>query len=402
MAPGELALAGLLEAAHLRDPVGIAGMLVEHAAPIGVRGGTVYLADLRQETLVPLPDERSSDREPLRIDATLAGLAYRVCKVFDTDLENGERQVWLPLLDGAERLGVLELVVGRWDETTLRRCRALASLMALLVVAKRVYSDTYAQVRRQEPMALSAEMEWALMPPLTLATEDVVVSGVLEPAYDVGGDAFDYALTGDTLNAATFDAVGHDLQSGLTASVGMAACRKARRDGADLAGIAGFIDEAIAEQFDNRYLTGLLCHLHVPNGTFHWINCGHPAPLLIRAGRVVKVLDRTPRVPLGLGAVLDLGPHVSAQHEEHLQPGDRILIYTDGVIEARSPEGDFFGLQRLADFVIRHTGEHMPAPEALRRLVRGILEHQEGRLSDDATIVLIEWAPPDRGRNLLP
>ena len=84
---------------------------------------------------------------------------------------------------------------------------------------------------------------------------------------------------------------------------------------------------------------------------------------------------------------------------EHLEPGDCVLLYTDGVTEARSPDGEFFGEQRLADLIVRHMAAGLPAPETMRRLVRALLEHQQGRLNDDASLVLISWTgAADPGR----
>ena len=78
---------------------------------------------------------------------------------------------------------------------------------------------------------------------------------------------------------------------------------------------------------------------------------------------------------------------------ERLEPGDRMLLYTDGVTEGRAADGSRFGVDRLSDFVIRHSHSGTPAPEMLRRLNWTITEFQHGQLSDDATIVLIEWMP---------
>lgn len=238
-------------------------------------------------------------------------------------------------------------------------------------------------------MNLAAEMEWAFLPPLTFATERVVVSAVLEPAYRLGGDAFDYSLTGDTLHLAVFDGMGHDLASGLLASVAMAACRNARRAGLDLPGATAFVDSAVAGEFgEERFLTGITAELDLATGRLRWINCGHPPPLLIREGKVVKTLDHPPRLPLGLG-----DGSAPPLWEEHLQRGDRLLLYTDGVVEARVGDGELFGVERLSDFVIRHVASGVAAPEVLRRLMHAILAHQENELDDDATVMLVEWSP---------
>ena len=82
---------------------------------------------------------------------------------------------------------------------------------------------------------------------------------------------------------------------------------------------------------------------------------------------------------------------VPAVGVEQLEPGDRVLFYTDGVIEARSPNGEFFGADRLTDLVTGQFAGGLPAPETMRRVVRTLLEHQQGQLSDDASLLLLEW-----------
>ena len=150
--------------------------------------------------------------------------------------------MWVPLVDGTERLGVLSLLVSDAGEAMLAVYRALASLAALIIVAKGGYSDTYAYTRRSAKMALQAELIWALLPPQTFATDRVLVTAALEPAYQAGGDAFDYALLGDHLHVSIFDALGHDLAAGLLASVGMASCRSTRRAGGTLPDIVARAD----------------------------------------------------------------------------------------------------------------------------------------------------------------
>ena len=81
-------------------------------------------------------------------------------------------------------------------------------------------------------------------------------------------------------------------------------------------------------------------------------------------------------------------------HEEDLHPGDRVLAYTDGVTEARSADGERFGVERLVDFVNRALNDRLPTPETMRRLVRAVVAHQDDQLQDDATAIILEWRPP--------
>jgi serine phosphatase RsbU (regulator of sigma subunit) len=238
-------------------------------------------------------------------------------------------------------------------------------------------------------MTVSAEMQWRLMPPMTFANDQVVIGGALEPAYMLGGDAFDYALAGDTVHLTIFDAMGHDTAAGLTSSLAMAACRNTRLQGADLIRTGQAIEETLSEHWDGRFVTAVLMELDLKSGVLTWITHGHPAPVIIRKGRWVSNLECRPGTPLGTG--LGVVPEVCS---EQLEPGDRVLLYSDGIVEARDPNKQEFGLQRFVDFIIRSNAAGMAVPETLRRLVHSILEHHAGRLDDDATVLLLEWHGP--------
>jgi Stage II sporulation protein E (SpoIIE) len=387
-------------------PAEPADQLTDAARPLGISLIRIYLADLQQERLVPMPDRLGPAPEPLAIDCTMAGRAFQTVAVQRATTDRpGEYRLWVPMVSGTERLGVIEMCLegpgghtgARGEETDkelLARCRALGSLAALIVAGKSAYCDTYARTQRSREMVPQAEMVWAFMVPRTFATARVLLAAALEPAYEVGGDAFDHSLLGDHLHVAIFDSVGHDLTAGLISSVALASCRAARRAGGDLHEIAACADRAIAGQFGaSRFATALLCDLDTVTGEFRWLPCGHPAPLLIREAKVIKELAREPRLPLGLGEGGDARP--CAVCTEQLQPGDRVLLYTDGVTEGRAADDREFGVDRLGDFVIRHSAEGLSAPETLRRLNRAILGYQDGRMRDDATVLLVEWMPQD-------
>ncbi len=301
-------------------------------------------------------------------------------------------------MEGVERLGVLEVRFDHdeIDDTTLERWRVLASLVGLLVSSKGTYSDVYTEIQRSRAMTLQAEMVWAFMAPRTFATSRVLFAAALEPAYDVGGDAFDHSLIGDRFHVSLFDSVGHDLTAGLISSVAMASCRTARRTGGDLTDIAVRADRAIAGEFGgSRFATALLCDLDIGTGEFTWLPCGHPPPVLIRDGEV-KELIRTPCLPLGLGEIdaLESGDGTYGTiYTEKLQAGDRVLLYTDGVIEGRAENGEQFTLERLAGHIATHIADGLSAPEVLRCINLSVLEHQRGRLTDDATMIIMEWMP---------
>jgi serine phosphatase RsbU (regulator of sigma subunit) len=393
---GELMLGGLLEAAHLIALEQLPRVVAEHARLAGFTRTLIYVTDLQEQRLVPLPGQSGDNGDvldPMLIDTTLAGRAFRNVELVrsrrgvNTTLRPEEDlRVWVPILDGTERLGVLQATLPDLGELAERRIIQLASLLSMILASKRTHSDSYARLVRVQPMTLSAEVLFNLLPPGMFANERVVVSAALEPAYEVGGDAYDYAIDGDILHVSIFDAMGHDTSAGLTATVAMGACRNARIQGADLPTAGETIDEAIAEQFTGRFVTGILADLDLRTGELSWVNRGHHPPLVLRGGRWVATLAAEPDPPMGFR----LGPGTGLLGYQ-LQPGDRLVFYTDGIIEAQSPDRELFGLERFIDFLIRREADGLTVPETLRRLIQTILKHQRGRLQDDATVLVVEW-----------
>ena len=382
-------LAAVLEASHKAAPREVPALVRRAARHLGLGEAAVFLADLQQRILVPLPDPEL--REPpgaLDVDGTVAGRAYRTRR---TETAAGAPGVgWVPLVDGIERVGVLRVGVHLSEEGLLVRARALASLATLLVVSKSACSDVLVRTVRTRPMSLQSELLWAFVPPRTIGTRRVTSSAALEPAYEAAGDAFDHSLADDVLHLTVVDAMGHDLASGGASAVALAACRSTRRADGTLADIAEAIDTTLTRWIPDRLLTAVIADLDTATGRLSWVNCGHPPPLLIRGGRVVPgALERRTHPPLGIGEHYWPVP----VHHARLQPGDRLLVHTDGVTEARSACGDLFGEQRLIDTVVRATATGDPAPEALRRLMHALLAHRDHDLRDDATVVLVEWHP---------
>lgn len=388
--PGEELLEHLLAETPTASATEFTALVTEYATAYGLEKVEVYLVDLQQRYLLPMSERLPS----LEIDASLAGWAYRTASLRVAEASGGGMSVWLPLVDGVERVGVLRVRTASLDAARLRRCRTLAALIAMVITSKRGASDTFVQRTRTAPMQLAAEMLRAFLPPRTIGNRHVVSTAVLEPAYEIGGDAFDHSLTPDTLYTTILDSMGHDLSSGLATSVAVAGCRNARRSGAALPQFVESVDDALGQWLPEQFCTGVVCQLDLAGGLLQWINCGHPPPLLIRGRRVLDgALVRPEQAPMGLPAHLAAAPR--QVHETTLEPGDQVLLYTDGVTEARMRGGAEFGLHRFTDSIIRATtGGELP-PETLRRLIHAVLEANNNRLRDDATILLFAWQPQE-------
>ncbi len=385
----------VLRRSHLMAPDQLGALASDAAALLGAGGARLWLVDYEQVSLVPLLLPREPPRDVLSIDGSVAGRAFRNVDTVDLEVDATSRRVWVPLLDGVERLGVLELLVpapGPLPDALRHAFEQLAHLLAELLISNAAYTDHYEWSRRRQGMALAAEMQHSVLPPLTFGTRKVIISGLLAPAYEVGGDAFDYALNGNVCHVAVFDAIGHGLQASLLANLAVTAYRNSRVAGLDLSDTASSIDDALEQMFGGeRFVTALLGQLDVDSGLFRWVNAGHPAAMLLRGGQVVKELEGDPALPLGLQGLLGAGPQSFVVSTESLQPGDRLLLLTDGVDEARDEDGSFFGRTRLAEFAAKEAASGLATPEVMRRLQQAVLRHQTGKLQDDATTLFVHW-----------
>jgi serine phosphatase RsbU (regulator of sigma subunit) len=383
---GDDLLGQLIDETHLVAADQVASLVARDAKVMGADEAVLYLTDYGQHELVPLPGVGVAAREPLQIDATLGGRAFRDAAMFDVEAPGGRRRLWLPLLDGTARLGVMEVTVDRLDQRVQRRYRQLAGLVAEIIIAKNQYSDHYNVTRRRREMTLAAEMQWSILPPPAFATTRMSISGVLEPCYAIAGDTFDYAYDDDIARMALIDAMGHGFEATVMAAVVVHAYRHSRRTGGSLTESHRAMDEVFAAQFrDDQFVTALIAELDAGTGRLRWLSAGHPEPLLVRDGRVIGVLECVPTLPIGMGG------EVAEIAEVQLEPYDTVLLHTDGVTEARSEDGEFFGVERLADFFGRALAAGLVPAETMRRLVHAVLEHQGGDLQDDATMLLVQW-----------
>lgn len=390
-------LAAVTDRSHLVTGDRLSALVDAVVRPVGL-GAQVLVVDLAQRGLREIG---TGDAEPLGIDGTLAGRAYQFGEIVTSTDAEGARLLWMPMLDGTERLGVLRLVLDDEvvDDTAFRsRCLSLAGLTGHLVMTKLAYSDQLRRLRSGRELSPASELLWQLVPPRTFATEDVVVTALLEPFHRVAGDAYDFAVDDDAVDLAVFDGVGHDLAAGLVTALALTSVRNARRRGLrDLAEIGSAADELLRagrEGGPRRFVTAVLARLERDSGILEYVLAGHPPPLLVRRGHIVKQLDADVQRPLGVPPDGGRAPAAC----EQLEPGDRLLFYSDGIVEARDSDGRYFGLDQLIDLTERAEQDGVSAPETLRRLSAAVLAHQDDKLQDDATLVMLDWSATARAR----
>ena len=182
------------------------------------------------------------------------------------------------------------------------------------------------------------------------------------------------------------DAMGHGLGAALMATLAIGALRHARRLNVGLGGLYAAMDGAITSQFGaDLFATAQMGRLDVGTGHLEWVNAGHPAPLLLRDHRVVAELDSPTTLPVGFGGAT---PVVT---ERTLEPGDRVLFFTDGVVEEDRTGGGVSGETRLRNLIESVGDGHEPVQETVRLLSRALMAEGGGVTSDDATLLLLEW-----------
>ncbi|QWZ10181.1 serine/threonine-protein phosphatase [Nocardioides panacis] len=295
----------------------------------------------------------------------------------------GQWLVLAPVTERGEAIGVLELTVpARPDAADLTEIARLANVLAFVVIANRRHTDLYEWGQRTRPLSLSAEIQHRLLPgPQTCEAGSFTLAGWLEPAADIAGDTFDFNLARNVLHLSLTDAMGHGVAAALTATLCVGSLRNARNAGASLleqvtSANQALVDHAAATGLDD-FVTGLIGRVDLRTGSAELVNAGHVAPYLVRESRPVP-LSLSVHLPLGL-----FGDTTYRASRVDLQPGDRLVLVTDGMVERNA-----VGLD-LAAAIIETRALH--PREAVRELADRVLEETGNKLSDDATILCLDW-----------
>ena len=278
------------------------------------------------------------------------------------------------MLDGTERLGVIGMSFegDAVSERTVLVCERYAHLAAMLIATKTAYGDSFETTRRRRPMTIASELLWQLAPPLVFATERLVVAGMLEPCYDNGGDALGLRRQRRRSARRRLRRHGPRPRGGRGGRVRALGLPPQPRRGYGLLETYAAMDEAVGEQFpDERYVTAVIAQLDL-EGRAPVVDqrrapatAGHP-----RRAAVAHADRATGRAA---GHPAATGRHRSWP-KSRLEPGDLLLLYTDGLTEARHPDGQLFTVLGLGEFIEREAAAGQTAPETLRRLRHAIVD----------------------------
>ena len=295
----------------------------------------------------------------------------------------GSWVVLAPVTERGEAIGVLELTLPhRPDAAACDEIARLAHVLAFVVIANRRHTDLYEWGQRSRPLSLSAEIQHRLLPgPQTCEAGSFTLAGWLEPAATIAGDTFDFSLARDVLHLSLTDAMGHGVAAALSATLCVGSLRNARNEGASLIEQVTTTNRALAQHTTHAaiedFVTGLIGRVDLRTGTLELVNAGHVAPYLVR-GPHTGPLDLPVDLPLGL-----FGETTYRTSRVDLEPGDRIVFLTDGMLERNAVAVDL-------PAAIAETRSLHPR-EAVRALADRVLDATGDALSDDATVLCLDW-----------
>jgi serine phosphatase RsbU (regulator of sigma subunit) len=296
--------------------------------------------------------------------------------------------LFAPVTSRGEAIGVLELTLDEApDEQTLGSVAAAAHALAYIVIANRRFTDLFEWGQRSIPLSLEAEIQHRLLPAsYTCEAGQFTLAGWLEPAGEIGGDTFDFSVERDSLHLSMTDAMGHSVDAALLATVLVGALRNARRRAVDLAEQARLADEALTRHSTaGAFVTGQIVRIDLLEGIARIVNAGHPAPIRIRDGHA-ETLPLQVDPPFATPAA-----HEYRVQELALQPGDRLVFLTDGMLERNASAVDVISILTAS--------HHLHPREAVQELTRAVVEACGGELRDDATVLCLDWhggQPRDR------
>jgi serine phosphatase RsbU (regulator of sigma subunit) len=246
------------------------------------------------------------------------------------------------------------------------------------------YTDVIEAARRRKPTTAAAEVQYHLLPPRVARVTGAQLAGALLPAYEVGGDWFDFVENRDGAWLAIADAAGTGpTAAGLSASA-LGALRAARRSGQDLEQAAATMDEVI-RSLHNRdfFVTAVLARWHAPTATLAWLNCGHPPAYVADLDGGFSELKGPVHPALGAGA----GPPTFETSVVTLEPTDRLVLVTDGVTQRPLKHGGHFGIDGVRRAVL--AADAPTAAATAMAIHRAVTECSTESLQDDATLIVL-------------
>jgi serine phosphatase RsbU (regulator of sigma subunit) len=266
----------------------------------------------------------------------------------------------------------------------------LAQVAAVAIHLAEGYTDAIAQARRRKPISAAGEIQQNLLPPRMMHISGATLAGNVLPSYNVGGDWFDFVDNSDGTWLGVADATGKGETAASLAALALGAFRAARRSGANLEQAVETIHRSVlAVNETPAVVTAIIGLWHGTSATFRWITCGQPGPVLISADGQLRIL---PAPDAGALGAADTTGEWSA-NTVRLSPGDRLVLYSDGITERLTADGTQFGLDGISHAVAH--ARHTSAAASVNAIEAAVRNASAEPLEDDATLIVL--APAHRG-----
>jgi len=266
-----------------------------------------------------------------------------------------------------------------------------ASAAALSIGKALLHRQVLDNQRLEDQLRVAHEVQSGLLPGAPPDLPGYDIAAVNLPTHAIGGDYYDYVpLQDDRLGLAVADVSGKGIPAALIMATFRAALRTQMKRRSRLTAVAAQLNGAVLEFRDaSRYVTAVCAVLEADGGRVRYVNCGHNPPLLLRAGG--------DRETLRLGGAA-LGLFAGERFREgtvRLEPGDSLVLYTDGVVEPTDDHDVEFGAERL-EAAVRAVADR-PATEALRAVIEATQAFSgRRRYDDDFTLVVVKRDPAAR------
>ncbi len=261
----------------------------------------------------------------------------------------------------------------------------MAFLLALGYVAARQTLERDLQLGEiQKELEVARRMQLSILPAGFPNSASFRVSARYVPMTSVAGDFYDFIVADDKhAGLLIADVSGHGVPAALIASMVKLAASSQRANAADPARLLAGMNAALCGNTQEQFVTAAYVHLDSISGTLRYSAAGHPPMLLLRRGEVMGISENGLML-----AAFDYAAYTNA--ERPMETGDRLLLYTDGVIEAANAEGDQFGQDALSA-VLRQTAE-LPPAAASDQIVSAV-QRWSASQDDDLTVLICDYIP---------